>query len=123
MTKRSQAGNISMATVVFTLAATVALLIGSMVVSYVMATHRARAAADLTALTAATSATRMLDEGQSCQEASRIAQDNGAQLTGCEIVRAGDEVAAKVEVSVGLHWTLPGLPDQVSSVSFAGNPS
>ena len=122
-TWRAQSGSMSMTTVVFSLVAVVALLVGSAVVGYVMVTHRARAAADLAALAAATWATRVLDDGQACQQAGQTAMDNGAELVSCEIVRAGDEVAAKVEARVLLRWTAPGLPDQVGSVSYAGNPS
>lgn len=119
----AQVGSMSMATVVVSLAVAVALLVASMVVGYVMATHRSRAAADLAALSAATWATQVMDEGQPCQQAGHVATDNGAELVDCEIVRAGDEVAVKVEVSLRLRWAVPGLPDHVGSVSYAGNPA
>ncbi|MCL2482222.1 MAG: hypothetical protein FWF43_02160 [Propionibacteriaceae bacterium] len=99
----------------------IGMLIASLVVSYVMAFHQAREAADLAAVTAAGQAAQSATDGRACAMAASISRDNRAEMTSCEIVRVGSDVAAEVEVTVGLHWTVPGLPGAVTSVSYAGN--
>jgi len=119
---RSSQGSVTMAVVVVTMVVAVAVLVGSMVLAYVLALHRVRAASDMAALTAATQAVQGAGESGACDEARRIASDNGAELTSCEVQQAGAEVAAGVETQIKLTWRMPGLPDTVSSISYAGNP-
>jgi len=120
--RQSDKGSGTMGVIVITMVLAVGLLIGSMVLAYVLALHRVRDASDLAALTAATQAAQGVGEDQACSEAERIAGDNGATLTSCEVQQAGAEVAASVETTIRLKWSLPGLPDHVSSISYAGNP-
>jgi len=122
MVKKSDCGSGTLAVIVITLVVAVGLLIGSMVLAYVLALHEVRDASDMAALTAATHAVQGSGEDQACDQARRIASDNGAQLTSCEIQQAGAEVAASVETTIALTWNFPGLPDHVSSISYAGNP-
>ena len=120
--RHADRGSGTLAVVVITLVVAVGLLIGSMVLAYVLALHKVRDASDLAALTAATQALQGVGEDQACGQAGRIASDNGATLTSCEIQQAGAEVAASVETAIPLKWSFPGLPDHVSSISYAGNP-
>jgi len=119
---RPDQGSGTLAVIVVTMVVAVGLLIGSMVLSYVLALHKVRDASDMAALTAATQAVAGAGESWSCDEAGRIATDNGATLTSCEVQQAGPEVAACVETTIQLRWSIPGLPDHVSSTSYAGNP-
>ena len=120
--RESDRGSGTLAMIVITLVVAVGLLIGSMVLAYVLALHKVRGASDMAALTAATHAVQGSGEDQACDQARRIASDNGAQLTSCEVQQAGAEVAASVETTIALTWSFPGLPDHVSSISYAGNP-
>lgn len=100
------------------MAVVVVLSGAAMVVSgYVAAYHRARAAADLTALSAAVSYQR---GGDPCAEARRLAVRNGAQLTDCE--RVGDEVdfVITVAVTIAIGRPMPGLPGRVRAEAHAG---
>lgn len=58
---------------------TSAVLFGTVV----LATHRARAAADLSALAAATRLLRGADEPTACRAAASVAAQNGARVTAC----------------------------------------
>jgi len=120
--RKTDQGSGTMAVIVITMVLAVGLLIGSMVLAYVLALHRVRAASDMAALTAATQAVQGAAEDEACGQAGHIASDNGAALTSCEIQQAGAEVAASVETAIPLKWSFPGLPDHVSSISYAGNP-
>lgn len=117
----TQAGNSTLAVILIAVLVAIALLIASVVFGYVQALHRVRAASDMAALTAATQASQLRDDDEACAGAARAAEDNGAQMSSCEIVRAGVEVAASVEVLIPLQWSFPGLPESVSSTSYAGN--
>jgi len=116
-------GSVTLAAIVLGCALAVGLLVGSLVLAHVLAVHEARSGADLAALAAATDAVRLHDEDSACAAASRSMSSSRDQVTACEVVQAGYEVAARVEVTVDLAWTLPGLPQTVSAVSYAGNPS
>lgn len=84
------------------MAATLAIL----VVTAVLASHQARAAADLTALAGATAAADGLD---ACRTAAAVAEANGATLTSCRLVGtpASFVVAVTVTVRTGLRAPLP----------------
>lgn len=120
--RRSEQGSGTMTVIIVGLVVAVGLLVSTAVLAYVSALHDVRAASDMAALTAATQAAQWANDDEACGEAERVASDNGAELTSCEIVRAGSEVAASVETAIPLRWSFPGLPDHVSSVSYAGNP-
>lgn len=85
---------------------------------YVIAGHRARAAADLAALSGATTASR---GGEPCVAARANAAAHRAQIVACE--RIGDQIdfVVTVTASVTVTLTAPGLPTRVSSVAHAGS--
>jgi secretion/DNA translocation related TadE-like protein len=87
------------------------------VAGYAVGYHRARAAADLAALSGATA----FRSGQdACREARRSAERNGARLTDCEV--AGDQIdfVVTVEVSVAARGQPRGLPRHVDAIAHAG---
>lgn len=88
------------------------------VVGYAIATHRARAAADLAAVSGAAAFGRGED---ACAQARRTAADNGARLVRCEQV--GDQVdyVVTVRVAIAVRVRLTGLPRQVDSLAHAGS--
>lgn len=88
------------------------------VAGYAVATHRARAAADLAAVSGAAAFGQGLD---ACAQARRTAADNGARLVRCE--QAGDQVdyVITVRVAIGVRVRLAGLPRQVESLAHAGS--
>lgn len=94
---------------------TVIAALATVVVCYLMAAERARGAADLVALSAAT----VYESGRDpCLAARDAARANGVVLDSCEVT--GDSldlvVTATVRVSVGV----PGLPADVTATSYAG---
>ena len=84
---------------------------------YLLGYHRARAAADLAALSGAVAYQQGRD---GCAEARRLAAANGAGLAGCDEV--GDQVdfviTVRVTVAVGLR--VPGLPRTITAEAHAG---
>jgi len=114
-------GSASLAVVAVGLTLVVLAFVGSMVVRYVSVVHQARAAADLAAVTAATQAASFMDDDSACAAAGVIAGRNGAVMTSCQIVRAGNQVGAEVEVGVATGWTVPVLPQKVSTRACAAN--
>ncbi len=85
---------------------------------YVIAGHRARAAADLAALSGATTASQ---GGDPCDAARANATAHRAQVVACK--RVGDQIdfVVTVTASVAVALTAPGLPSTVSSVAYAGS--
>lgn len=98
--------------VVVTLATAAMLVAG-----YLVAQHRARAAADLAALSGAVAYAQGED---ACAAAGRAASRNGARLISCEQV--GDLVDFVVSVDVRVHVAprLRGLPSAVPGRAHAG---
>ena len=91
----------------------------AMIISgYVIAGHRARAAADLAALSGATAASQ---GGDPCGTAHANAASHRARVVTCE--RVGDQIdfVVTVTASVTVTLTAPGLPTTVSSVAYAGS--
>jgi secretion/DNA translocation related TadE-like protein len=88
-----------------------------LVVSVVRDVHRARSAADLSALAAA----GPLPTGgrPDCADGSSVAMANGATLTGCDMLADGSVV---VRASVSLRWsaTWAGIPDRATAGARAG---
>jgi secretion/DNA translocation related TadE-like protein len=84
---------------------------------YLAAGHKARAAADLAALSGAVA---IQAGGDGCAAARRVAADNGAELSACD--RVGDQVdfVISVEVVRRVRTGISGLPAQVSAVAHAG---
>lgn len=87
---------------------------------YLGAAHRARGAADLAALSAAS---RVPGGGDVCGAAERIAARNGAEVETC--TTSGDQVEWVVHVRVRkpVAVMLPGLPDAVAAQAWAGSAS
>lgn len=73
-----------------------ALMLGSAVV----ASHRARLAADLAALAGASQTQTGVSAGQACAEAGRVAAVNGATLSRCSV--DGEDVVLVVSVDAGV---------------------
>ena len=98
--------------VVVTLSAVAMVIAG-----YLAAHHRARAAADLAALSGAAAHVSGEDD---CDQARRIAKQNGARVTGC--ARVGDDIDFVVTVltAVTVRSTLPGLPHSAEAEAHAG---
>lgn len=100
---------------------TVVMMLGfaAMVIcGYAIAAHRARAAADLAALSGATTASQ---GGDPCGSASRNAQAHLARITSCK--RVGDQIDFVVSVTASVATTMrvPGLPRRVTAVAHAGS--
>jgi len=99
--------------VVVLLSATALLVAG-----YEIAYHRARAAADLAAVSAAAT---FEGGGDACGQAALSATDNGARLLACD--RVGDQIdyVVTVRVRVEVRMRLRGLPTSVEAVAHAGS--
>ena len=98
--------------VVVTLSAAALVIAG-----YLVGHHRARSAADLAALSGAAAHARGED---ACEQARRIARQNGAKVTSC--TRVGDEIdfVVTVRTAVPARSRLPGLPRTVEAEAHAG---
>jgi secretion/DNA translocation related TadE-like protein len=89
-----------------------------LVAGYEVAQRRARAAADLAAVSAAAAQA----EGQdACAQARRTARDNGATVLRCSTVGDPVEYVVSVRVAVGVRSTLRGLPSRVVAEAHAGS--
>lgn len=88
-----------------------------LVAGYAVAYHRARAAADLAAVSAAAAFRLGADP---CRQARRSAGDNGAGLVSCDAV--GDQIGFVVSVRVSIRTPsqVPGLPGRVEAQAYAG---
>lgn len=78
------------------------------------ATGRARAAADLAAISGATVLSSVIAPGDPCAMAQRVAAANGASVSACSV--AGEDVT----VSVVLPTTILGRPRQATAQARAG---
>ena len=90
----------------------------AMVISgYLIEHHRARAAADLAALSGAAAYVRGQD---ACDQARQIARQNGAKVISCN--RVGDHLdfVVTVRTAVAARSRLPGLPRTVEAEAYAG---
>ena len=87
------------------------------VAGYLIAAHRAEAAADLAALSGATVAASGRD---GCAEARRTAVANRVRLISCGRVGDQQEFVLSVTVEVGLDPLLPGLPRRLRATAHAG---
>lgn len=98
----------------------VLLVLGStalVVCGYLIAGHRARAAADLAAFSGASVAAR---GGDPCAAARRNAHAHGARVVSCD--RVGDQIDFVVTVTAAVATTspLPGLPRELRVTAHAG---
>ncbi len=97
---------------------TVLAMTGTCVAVYAVAVHRARAAADLAALSGAVAWSGGED---ACTAARTIARANGTALAECDQV--GDRIDFVITVQVEHQvpsMLLPGLPRTVSAKAHAG---
>jgi secretion/DNA translocation related TadE-like protein len=102
---RSERGGMTILAVA-AIAVVVVLLTGALAVaSAVHASHRARAAADLAALAAATRWQAGALPGEACSQASAVAVANGAELMACGPVADG---SVTVEARVAARWPAVG---------------
>ncbi|HLQ82102.1 MAG TPA: Rv3654c family TadE-like protein [Bacillota bacterium] len=119
--ERGSGSMLTLMTVALTLMAFLVVLV---VGSYLIADHRAVAAADRAALSGARAhgapGGRQQEASSACETARRVAELNGARMTGCRITgdRADYVVQVTVVVDVGVLW--PGLPAQVPGSAHAG---
>lgn len=99
------------------LAVAVLALGGVCIAGYLVAAHRARAAADLAALSGAVAVSNGSD---GCRAAGRIARENGAALSDCS--RVGDDLdfVLTVQARVRVRAFVPGLPAIVHASAHAG---
>lgn len=79
------------------------------------AAHRARAAADLAALAAASAVQEGV--GEPCARAAALAERNDAQLLDCH-VGDGESVRLRVVTKLAVSW--PGVPDAAVASARAG---
>lgn len=91
----------------------VALLVGG----YELAYRRARAAADLAAVSGATT---FQQGGDPCAQARRTARDNGARVLSCEQVGDLVEYVVTVRVGIEVRTRLRRLPARVEAEAHAG---
>ena len=98
---------------VLVVVATIAILVATAV----LASHRARAAADLTALAGASAAVDGLD---ACRTAAAVAEANGASLTSCHLAGTATSFVVAVTVTVRTRLRAP-LPGALHADAKAGN--
>lgn len=114
--RQDQRGSATM--IMVGLMSVVVLLAGSamLIAGFLVGQHRARAAADLSALSAAAAFQQGAD---GCAQARRTALGNGARLTDCD--RVGDEVdfVVSVRVAVEVRTRVPGLPRSLAAAAHA----
>ena len=91
----------------------VALIIAGYAVGY----HRARAAADLSALSGAAA----YQEGRDgCAQATETSRQNGARVEHCDVVGDVIDFVVTVRVSVIARTRIPHLPRAVNAEAHAG---
>ncbi|WP_168207359.1 Rv3654c family TadE-like protein [Microlunatus elymi] len=89
----------------------------SVVGSYIVASHKARAAVDLAALAGAAA----FGSGQDgCTSAETYATKNDHRVTDCSVVGDPSDFLLTVRVAVPAPIKLPGLPDEVTAEANAG---
>ena len=89
------------------------LVIGGYAVGY----HRARAAADLSALSGSAAYQQGRDP---CAEAAKIARQNGARVDRCDLVGDAIDFVVTVRVALAAHTRIPQLPRTVAAEAHAG---
>jgi secretion/DNA translocation related TadE-like protein len=115
--RRSQRGSatvlmIGIIGVIVTLSSAALLLAG-----YAVGYHRARAAADLSALSAATAYQQGRD---ACTEARQTARRNGARVDRCDVVGDAIDFVVTVRASVAAGTRLPQMPRTIVAEAYAG---
>jgi secretion/DNA translocation related TadE-like protein len=92
-------------------------VVAMVIAGYLVGHHQARSAADLAALSGAAAYSRGED---ACDQARRVARQNGAKVVNC--TQVGDEIdfVVTVRTAVPIHTRLPGLPRIVEAEAHAG---
>ena len=98
--------------VVVALSSTALLIAG-----YALGYHRARTAADLSALSGAAAFQQGRD---ACAQARQTARRNGARVQQCDLVGDAIDFVVTVRVSVPTRTQIPQLPKDVSAEAHAG---
>jgi secretion/DNA translocation related TadE-like protein len=100
----------------------VVALAGLAVAGYLVADHRARAAADLSALAGAQAGLRPgAVEAAACAAADDLAAVHGGHVEDCRLVSYNGLVAFGVTVVMPVPWPMAGLPTEVRAAAAAGN--
>ena len=87
------------------------------IAGYAVGYHRARGAADLSALSGAAA----FQQGREpCAQAALIARQNGAWVDRCSQVGDAVDFVVTVRVSVAAHTRFPHLPRTVAAEAHAG---
>ena len=100
--------------------ALVLLMAGLSLASAVIATHRARAAADLGALAAAQAVQRGIDAPAACAVGASVTASNGARPAGC-VVASDGSVTARAMTSAG--FGLPGAGSRTTTATARAGPA
>ncbi len=87
------------------------------IAGYAAGYHRARAAADLSALSGAAAFQQGRDP---CAQAALTARHNGARVDGCNHVGDAVDFVVTVRVSVEARTRIPQLPRTVAAEAHAG---
>lgn len=87
------------------------------IAGYAVGYHRARAAADLSALSGAAAFQQGRDP---CAQAARTARHNGARVDGCSQVGDAVNFVVTVRVSVVTRTRMPHMPRTVAAQAHAG---
>jgi secretion/DNA translocation related TadE-like protein len=91
---------------------------GGLGLAYAATARSVRAAADLVAVSGAQAHSHGAD---ACAEARRIAARNQVDVRDCEVTGDLIDFVVQVQVSRTVGWRLPGLPERVGSIAYAGN--
>ena len=103
---------VGMVGVVIALSSAVLIIAG-----YAVSYHRARAAADLGALSEAAAFQQGRD---ACAQATLTAQQHGAQVERCDVVGDAVDFVVTVRVSLATRTRIPQLPKAVTAEAHAG---
>ncbi len=107
--------------VVGVLGAVLSATVGALAVaSAVEATHRARSAADLSALAAAQALEGGSTGGAACAEGAWVAGQNHATPLSCEVATDG---SVTVAVSATLRMVIPGMPEGPAVATARAGPA
>jgi secretion/DNA translocation related TadE-like protein len=88
-----------------------------LIAGYATGYHRARAAADLSALSAAAA----FEQGRdACAQARQTARQNGARVDRCGSIGDAIDFVVTVRVSVAARTRIPQLPRKVAAEAHAG---
>ena len=92
--------------------------VGGLALSYAATARSVRAAADAVAVSGAQAHAKGAD---ACDEARRIAERNDVQVGTCQVTGDLLDYVVEVEVRRAVGWRLPGLPERVTAVAYAGS--